>query len=463
MASRSIGLTARIAEHVAAVSYADLPPATVRAAKRALLDGIGVMLAASGTSDDVAPFASLATAWCADGTATIIGHGRRTTPALAAMANGAMAHALDFEDAFDLAPVHPNASLIPAALAVAEAHGPVSGRDLVAAVAMGCDLVCRLGLSLRRRMEDGGWYPPPILGSVGAAAAAARLMRLSPREVADAFSLLLCQVSCPGEIKYDADTVIRAVREAFPAQAAVTAAELAARGVRGFDRPFEGKAGFFRLYVDGQYDEAPLLDGLGERYWIERLSIKPWPACRGTHACIEAMLHLVMTHGIAWRDVREIRLEGGEVQHMLVEPAERKQRPANAIDAKFSLPFTAAVALVRGRVTLEDFLPAALADPDVLAAAALVDYRHRPEWGRDRLASGSVELLLADGRSVRAEVEEPRGGPDRPLSDAELKDKFADCAARASNRPSGQKIDDIAARILALEEETDVAALIAAL
>ncbi|MDB5672922.1 MAG: MmgE/PrpD family protein, partial [Alphaproteobacteria bacterium] len=215
------GLSRAIAEHVANTPYSALPPATVAATKRALLDGIGVMLAASGLSVEAEPFVALAEAEGGTPAATILGRGTRVPAQAAAFANGALAHALDFEDAFDAAPTHPNASLIPAALAVAEAHGPVGGREFIAAMAIGCDLVCRLGLSLRRTMEEGGWYPPPILGAFGAAAAAARLMRLSARQVSDTFSLILCQVSCPGEIKYSADTVIRAVREAFPARAAV--------------------------------------------------------------------------------------------------------------------------------------------------------------------------------------------------------------------------------------------------
>ncbi|PSJ42070.1 MmgE/PrpD family protein [Allosphingosinicella deserti] len=451
-------LSAIVARHIAETPYSALTPGTVAATRCALLDGIGVILAASGMSREADPFVALSSAQ--PGTATILGHGTRVPAAAAAFANGALAHALDFEDAFDAAPTHPNASLIPAALAVAESHGPVSGDELIAAVAIGCDLVCRLGLSLRRTMEEGGWYPPPILGAFGAAAAAARLMRLTPRQIQDAFSLLLCQVSCPGEIKYSADTVIRAVREAFPAQAAVISAELAARGVRGFDAPLEGRAGFFRLYVGGDYDPADILDGLGERFWIERLSFKPWPACRGTHGYIEAALGLAANHGFAARDIEAIGLEGGDVQAMLFEPEARKKRPATAIDAKFSLPFTVALALVRGQVGLDGFDAETLADPDILALAERVSYRQRPGWGRDRAASAALEILLRDGRTLSAELDVPLGHPDRPLSDVQLRAKFVACAARAARPLSRGAADTLADRWLSLDREADVGAVI---
>lgn len=454
-------LSRAIAEHVAHAPFAALPAATVHAAKRALMDGIGVILAASGSSAEAEPFIALAET--EPGEAAILGRGKRAAPAAAAFANGALAHALDYEDAFDAAPTHPNASLIPAALATAQGRGGVTGEELIAATAIGCDLVCRLGLSLRRTMEEGGWYPPPILGAFGAAAAAARLLRLSPRQVTDAFSLLLCQVSCPGEIKHSADTVIRAVREAFPARAAVVSAELAARGVRGFDTPFEGAGGFYRLYVDGAYDAADLLDGLGERFWIERLSFKPWPACRGTHGYIESIIALAREHDLDPEDVAAIRLEGGEVQGMLFHPEARKKRPATAIDAKFSLPFTAALALVRRRVGLDDFDEAARSDPRLLAVAGRVVFAQRPGWGRDRAASASVELVLRDGRRLAAELEVPLGHPDRPLSDAQLRAKFVDCAARAARPIAAGEAERIAGRLMELEREDDATAILASM
>lgn len=453
------GLTRRIAEHIAGANFDDLPDSTVAATKRALLDAAGVMLGASGISEEITPFIELARGGAASPAATVLGRGFRTTPELAALANGAMAHALDFEDTFDRAPSHPNAALIPAVLALAEAHGPVSGRDLIAAVAAGCDLSCRIALSLRAPMEAGGWYPPPIIGSLGAAAAAARVLGLSPRRVADCLSLILCQVSCPGEIKHDEATVIRAIREAFPASAAVRAAQLARLGVRGFERPLEGEGGFFRLYVGGEYEPGELLDALGERYWIDQLSFKPWPSCRGTHPYIEAAEHLLRTEEIAGRQIVRIVAGGGEVQRMLFFPLERKRAPVTAIDAKFSIPFTVALALSRRGVTLDSFGDDARSDPEVLHLAALTEYRDLPGWGRERAASGLLEIHFADGGVLSAQVDDPLGSPVRPISDEQLATKFADCAARAGRPLSAARAEQAAGQINRLERLEDVASL----
>jgi 2-methylcitrate dehydratase PrpD len=445
-----------IAEHVAGFRTEDLPASTIHAAKRALLDGMGVMLAASGTSPEVAPFIGYAASH-GPGVATILGTGLRTSAAMAAFANGAMAHALDFEDAFDAAPCHPNASLLPAVLAIAETGAPVSGRELLAAIAIGCDLVCRIGLSLRREMEAGGWYPPPILGAFGAVAAAARLRKLSSEQVRDAFSLTLCQVTMPGEIKYSRDTVIRAVREAFPAQAAVQASALAQAGVRGFEAPFEGKAGFFRLYVEGEYDPAVLLDGLGERFWIEQLSFKRWPACRGTHAYIEAAQRLRARHAIEPAAIAAVVATGGEVQLMLVEPAERKRAPATVIDAKFSIPFTIGAALIDDEVTLESFDSDALRDERKRALAGLVRFEQRPDWGRARAASGGLAIELSNGERFEERIEIAAGDVSRPIDDAALTRKFRDCAARAAEPLDASGIERLANAIWALDTASDAA------
>jgi 2-methylcitrate dehydratase PrpD len=457
------GVSAVLAAHLAQVEYQQLPATTVAAARRAILDGLGVMLAASGSSNDVLPFVQLARAQ-GRGTgaqAHILGHAERVSAPLAALANGAMAHALDFEDAFDAAPVHPNASLLPAALAIAEAHGPVSGREFITAVSAGCDLVCRMALALRQPLEAGGWYPPPILGAFGATAAACRLLRLAPQQFSDAFSLLMCQNSCPGEIKYSANSVIRAVREAFPAQAAVLSALLAADGVRGFEAPLEGQSGFYRLYAGGHFEAGDLLNGLGARYWIEQLSFKRWPCCRGTHAYIEIAQWLRGQHRFAATDIDAIVIAGGEVQQMLCEPALQKRAPQTIIDAKFSLPFTIAVALAGGEVTLGSFTAQRLQEPALLALATRTRFELQPGWGRDRAASGDLTVMLRDGRRLRHTVAQALGDPSRPLDDAQLRAKFIDCAARAAAplaRPTAAALAD---RIMQLERERDVGALLA--
>jgi 2-methylcitrate dehydratase PrpD len=315
-------------------------------------------------------------------------------------------------------PVHPNAAQIPAVLPLAEATRGIDGRTLIAALAVGCDLTCRLGMCLDEDPSRFGWYPPPILGAYGAVAACARLAGLDADWVIDAFSLLLCSSTCSAEIKYAPRSDLRAVRDAFPAQAALQAVLLARAGVTGFDAPFEGKAGFFALYPRGGYDPAILLE-------------------------IEA-----------------IDLVGHPVMAMLDAPHAAKRAPATAIDAKFSLPYTVASALIDGAVTLDSFTPAAMARADVRALAERVRFTPLADAPANAIASGGIALRLSDGRTLERFVAEPRGAPSNPLSDAELAAKFRSCAAHARVPLSDDTIERLIARIGVLEQSDDVADLL---
>jgi len=452
-------LSTQICSHIAECTYEQIRPAARLAARRVILDATGVMLAASGLSPEARPFIDIAKHNGAGGPCSIIGLNDRVSAPMAAFANGAMAHALDFEDAFDRAPSHPNAAAIPAAIAIAQAYGPTDGREFITAIAIGCDLVCRMGLSLRQPMEQNGWYPPPILGAFGATAVAARLLGLNADQTRDALSLTLCQATMPGEIKHSRNTVVRAVREAFPAQAAVLAALLARDGVTGFETPLEGDAGFFRLYADGRFDPVDLLQDLGTRFHIERLSFKPWPACRGTHAYIELALGLMRDHAIDRRDIESVSVVTGTVQQMLLEPDDRKRAPQSVIDAKFSIPFTVAIALVKGDVTLASFDPATLNDPQVLEMAQRVSAEVRPDWGREKAAAGMLTLQLADGKTFSAEVSQALGHPDSPLSTEQLVSKFVHCCDYAASPLDADTAGDLASQLLAIDEVHDCGSL----
>ncbi|MFC3068883.1 MmgE/PrpD family protein [Phenylobacterium soli] len=451
-------LSRRIAEHVAGARFEALPAAAVEATKRSLLDALGVTLGASRMGEGCQAFVDLArSAGAGRPESTILGFGDKVAAPLAALANGAMAHALDYEDAYDEAPLHPNAIAVPAVLAEAEAMGGVPGARLLTALAVGCDLTCRMGLALTSDPADFGWYPPPILGAYGATAAVAHLRGLSADQVLDALSLTLCQATTPGEIKYSPGSTVRAVRDAFGAQAAVQSVRLAAAGIKGFEAPLEGRAGFFELYARGGYDPAVLTDGLGERFLSERVSFKVWPSCRGTHAYIEAALGLMAAHGFGADEVAAVDLGIGPIQRMLVEPAAQKRAPVSPINAKFSLPYTVACALVRGRVGLDDFGPESLADPAILAMAGRVSWREVEGWGAAEAASGELTLRLTSGQALKGRIERARGAPDNPVSREELIAKFEDCAGRAVNPLSRSEARGWVEAVFALEAAPDAA------
>ncbi|MGV3632877.1 MAG: MmgE/PrpD family protein [Pseudorhodoplanes sp.] len=446
-------ISAALARHVRASTV----PGDVRAAtRRAVIDAIGVMTAASGLGDGCEAFVALARESGEGGHCNILGFNVRTSPIMAAFANGAMAHALDFEDTHDATLVHPHAAVVPAALAIAEFAGGVSGRDFLDAVAIGADLSCRLALGLTESVEKRGFYFIPMLSAYGAAAAAARLLKLSEAEIVQSLALASCQAVFSDALVAYPPSHLRAVRDGFSARAGVTAALLARRGLQAFDRPIEGPGGLYANYARGKFDAARMLDALGETYEGAKVSFKPWPSCRGTHSFVEAALSLVKENAIDADRIARIDIKVSPFFAVLCEPPAQKRRPKTAIDAKFSVPFTVAVALAQGDVTLRDFSQERLADPKLHALADKVHHAVEPGWTLAESTRGTLTLTIADGTSMTREVIDPLGHPHNPMDDGAMRRKFSDCLAVARHPTDAAAAGQLAVWLEGIEEVADV-------
>mgnify|MGYP001396276691 CR=1 FL=1 len=456
MTSPDPSLSRIIADHVAGLTLAALPAPVLHATRRALLDALGVMLAASGQAAEAAPYHALARAQT--GPARLLAGGQ-STPALAALANGALAHALDYGDVFDAGPAHPHAALVPALLALADTQPEATLDDILMAMAAGSDLACRLSLSGQRSYEEGGWYPPPLVGLIGAAAASARLAGVAAGGIVQAPGAAGRSAPFPPRNKKDPPNP-GGVREGFPAQAAVTATTLAQEGARAFADPLGGKGGFLAVYAGGA-KRAVLLDQLGQRFWGADVSFKPWPACRGTHAAIEAAL--LLRDRCPADSIASIEVETGLIQEMLISPPDAKACPDSAIAAKFSIPFCIGLALAEGAVGLDSFGADKRADPAILSIAALVSARRNPAWGHAEASSGSLTIHLKIGTRLHHDVPRARGHAGNPLSDADLIAKFTDCAARAATALDAARAQALAESILGADGRMRLADLLSAL
>jgi len=452
----SEGLSARLAAHAAATRRDDLPSAVIERTRLSLVDAVGVTLGASGLGEGCDAFAAIAAETAPDGPALVLGYGFATSAPMAAWVNGAMAHALDFEDTHDHAIAHPHAAAVAAALALCgNPARPVEGSELLAALAVSADLVCRLAAGFTVNPDRFGWHTTPWLGVFGAATAAGRLLHLDADGMRAAWSLALCQMSSFGALRHSPGSHIRAVRDAFAAKAGVLGAMLAARGVSGFAQPLEGEAGFLETIARGHSDTPPILAGLGETWRGAEVSFKPWPCCRGTHSYVEAGLRLRRVPGFSPDAVEAVEAVVSEKNRMLCEPIADKRRPDTAIGAKFSIPFTLATALVRGRVDLASFFPEALADPAIHALAERITCRIDPAIPLRDTVSGTVRLRIA-GTVHDCHVSPAPGHPDLPMTTAQMRAKFDDCAGRARIPLVAGRRDTVWA---ALESITDTGSL----
>jgi 2-methylcitrate dehydratase PrpD len=246
------------------------------------------------------------------------------------------------------------------------------------------------------------------------------------------------------------------VRDGFSARAGVTAALLARRGVEAFARPIEGPGGLYANYARGKYDAARLLHRLGTEFEGAKVSFKPWPSCRGTHAFVEAALALRKDHALQADRIERIDVTVSPFFAVLCTPPEQKRRPATAIDAKFSIPFTVAVAVALGDVALRDFSRQRLDDPKLHSLADKVHHEVEPAWPLGQSTRGALQLSLHDGRRLSREVIDPLGHPRHPMDETASRRKFEDCLASARHPLDPAAIRRLAQRLDRLEEIGDI-------
>lgn len=449
------GLSQALIRHVLDTRYETIPAAAIRAQKNSLTDMLGVMLAATGLDPASASFAAFAAAG-GTGPCTILGREEKTTPMLAALANGALVHALDYEDSHEVATVHPNSAALPALMALSQQMGGVSGKTFLTAMALASDICCRLDLGVNEDLLKYGWNMPPVHGSMGAVMGAGKLLGLDAGQLSDAIALNLCQATCSGEAANSAGSAVRTVREGFAAQAAVQSALLAKQGVPArFETPFEGRLGYFHMYARDNYTPERILRDLGLVYQGEYISFKPWPCCRATHTSIDGVLTLMRQHDIRPEEIEEIHITLQEIGRMVTEPREIKYRPKAPAIGKFSLPFIVATSVLKGTVGLDSFSPEALENPELLAMGDKVVCEIDPTWTKEQNKYTDLVIRTVRGE-FRMHLEHPLGCVENPMSEADTRRKFADCAARARRPYPAGRIAAICETIDRLEELEDV-------
>ncbi|MGF9648819.1 MmgE/PrpD family protein [Pseudarthrobacter oxydans] len=432
--------------------YTQLPPAAVEAAKKSILDTLGVALAASGTEPAVLPIIDFVRHSGGRREATVWGFGGKVPAHMAAMANGAMVHCLDFDDHTPWGQ-HSSSSIVPAALAVAERQGGVSGKDLITAVALGQDLFARLRCNVGWRKD---WNLSTVLGVFAGTVAAGRLIGLSQMQMVAALSIASMHSSGVMEVVTGTGSDLRGMYAGFSAKGSVLASLLAERGTTGVDTLFEGRYGFFETHFRGEYDRDSILDGLGQTYLGSKTLYKRWPTVGTSHSHIHAVVSLVTENDLKAEDVAEIRVYVGDYHALMCMPLEARRTPSTTVDAKFSLPFLVAVAALNRDVTIADLAEESLHDPRVrsMAQRVIPVPDESLDWKLE-LPPGRVRIITHDGREWERVGEQVPGGPEEPLSWNDISAKFAACASVAVVAPSDAQIRQLQQMACELEQVSD--------
>src|SRR5215216_8087576 len=313
-----------LADKIAALQPARLPPAVRQKCEDLLIDVVGLCVTARNEDYVKAALAG----WDDDGHCTVIGHARKMTAAGAAFVNGTAAHGEDFDDTFEGGPVHAGAVIVPAVLAACERHS-ADGRAALVGIAVGVEVLCRLSLVVPKALHKAGFHPTAVFGAMGAAAGVAAALRLDQKQTVDALGIAGSMAS--GIIEYLAEGAwTKRMHAGWAAQSGLRAALLARAGFNGPRTVFEGTHGLFHGFAhttEGNYDA--LIGDFGARWVTETLAFKPYPCGTMTHPYIDCARRL-FARGIKPEDIDDVVCDVGEgTVHRLWEPLAAKQTPAN--------------------------------------------------------------------------------------------------------------------------------------
>ena len=439
-------VTRDLSAYCAAVSLDTVPAEVVARARLLVLDLIGSIVRAGVESAAAPSLRSMMRAmqW-ADGDGCVFGDAHRYGMGGAAFLNGALGHALDFDDTHAAGTLHPGAPVIPAAIAAGEMTG-ASGAEVLAGIIAGYEVTCRAALALPAGAHyQRGFHPSATCGVFGAAAAAGRVFGLTGPQIESALGIALSQSA--GSLQFLVDGAwTKPFQVGWAAMAGLAAATLARDGFRGPGQALEGKHGFLAAYAP---DPSPVkvIENLGRTYELMATGVKPYPSCRYGHAGIDAVLALRVEHSLKTEEIEKITYGTSQAGLLLVgEPAAIKQNPANIVGAQFSAPFVLSCAMVTGGMGWDSYK--LLQDARIRALLGKVDCVHDPEIEAEFPVNMSGRITVrARGRDYTKKVVVPLGEPSNFLSEAAVRDKFRGLAGPIL----GDAAETLAERVLKFE------------
>ena len=437
-----MGLTQEIANYVAKTRYRDIPLEVIRLAQGFVLDGLGVALA--GQTEE--------------GTQIILDHTRRMggreevsvfgtaykLPApQAALVNGVAAHAMDYDDTqlstskeavYGLL-THPTTPVLNAALAVGERE-QISGAELVLAYIIGVEVECRIADAINPRHYQSGFHSTATMGGLGAAMAAGKILGLNEEALCRALGMAASMAS---GLRENFGTMTKPLHAGRAAENGVTAALLAEAGHTAALNILEARRGFFNAMAGG-YDEGKISGRLGKPYFMQQpgISVKPYPSGSLSHPAQDLILDLVKAHDLRAEDIEAVEVgTNSNVPNALIYPM-----PKTALEAKFSIPFCMAIGVLERKAGIAQFVDKKVRERRVVELMKRITLYVDDEMeslGYDQVRS-KIRIKLKDGKVVEGRADVARGHPQKPMSWAELSEKFRDCAALVLPRKSAEEV-----------------------
>ncbi|MGI6225946.1 MAG: MmgE/PrpD family protein [Peptococcales bacterium] len=427
----------KLVVHAAQTSPENIPKEVCEKTKTLFLDTMGCILAGS-SAEGIVELKKAMNFWGGNKQATVFSEDIKTSAPEAAFINSVMCHANDFDDTHDKAVNHGCVTIVPALIATCEAIHPerisqfntsftsclVSGKEFIAALAVGLDVANRLGMAFIPYLHT-GWLPTTLWGPFGCVAACGRILNLDTEKMHNAFGLAYSQIHGNRQALADGRLAKR-MQPGFSAAIGVRSAFYAAMGITGAENIIDGSFGIPALYTLGKVDYEYLTENIGEAYETSNISIKPYPCCRCTHPVIDAALELKDKHNINWEDIEEgtIYLPPNSMGQIGNQFAIRDNP---TVDAQFSAQYTASLAFIKGRPRLEDFNKEKVIQRKEISFLATKFKSIEYEKDKSGITPVRFEIKLKNGKELSTVIEHTKGSSENPLTEEELLFKFNDC------------------------------------
>jgi len=451
--SNPTSVTPQLAQWISALDLASIPTGIVAHLKLCVLDSIGC-----GIYGAVQPWGRIASdvavSFSGGGVASMFARIDKVSPADAALANGTAIHGFEIDDAHVSSSLHPGAVTLPAALAVGQVRA-ASGSEILTALAAGYEIGLRVGVCAGVSHSTSGYHVTGTVGPLGAAAAAARLLQLSPGQTAHALGIGATQAA--GLYAARTGAMTKRFHAGRASQSGVLAAFLAQRGFTGSLDALEAPFGGFMSTLHGQHDASMMLDGLGECWETSRVGLKAYAACASAHTTIDGVLQL-RARGLTPDNLDRLTVRVSKKGHLNIG---WPYRPGEVIAAQMNGFYAAAVSLLDGEAFVDQYNKSRLADPRILAIIPRIDIVHEPELdrgGASQRHAVTIDAVQKDGSLLSTMVEQRRGSAEHPLGRDEVERKFRRVAAAALPDAS---IEELIELVGALESEPTLNRLMA--
>jgi len=449
---KTLGATKKISSFIAETAFSHFPESAVSASKRVLLDYVSVTVAGYNNGIISRPLDRLYAGLGGREESTYIGSNRKVPAIHAALLNGVNGHALDLDDGHRRAKGHPGVAVIPATLAACELVD-CSGKELITAVILGYEVFIRLGTVLNPILFDRGFHTTGVCGAIAAAAAAAKILCPGERSIESALGIAGTQSSGLLTVTHSGQD-IKPLNAGKAAHSGILAALLARESVKGPEDVLENKDGFIQAFT-GSWCEEAFLKELGETFHIDETYIKLYPACRHTHAAIDASRFLKSEHRLDISQIKKVEVTTYPAAFKLTA---KKKMPVDSGEARFNLAFVVALALVKDTIGLDDFSKERITDPRVKEVFYKIALHsdEKFESPQDNIRGALVEVTLTNGKKLKKEMKLPVGEKENPADEKALHDKLIYCFGESW---SVKTRDAVCEQIQELEKLTSVCKL----